>query len=50
MVTKLTWDNVFVTAEFESCVVLDGDKTRPAAHELHLWFESCVVLEGDKTA
>ena len=35
---------------FESCVVLDGDKTAvrdPAnGHE----FESCVVLDGDKTS
>ena len=35
--------------QFESCVVLDGDKTaffRAAGHGL---FESCVVLDGDKT-
>ena len=35
---------------FESCVVLDGDKTTlPAQYQAHP-FESCVVLDGDKTA
>ena len=35
---------------FESCVVLDGDKTGTVAHAAFSQFESCVVLDGDKTA
>ena len=34
---------------FESCVVLDGDKTSQCKPSLYLMFESCVVLDGDKT-
>ena len=34
---------------FESCVVLDGDKTTPRWNAGAPWFESCVVLDGDKT-
>ena len=34
---------------FESCVVLDGDKTSPVASAVSSSFESCVVLDGDKT-
>ena len=35
---------------FESCVVLDGDKTAACIRLDHAQFESCVVLDGDKTA
>ena len=35
---------------FESCVVLDGDKTHGTVRALNAQFESCVVLDGDKTA
>ena len=35
---------------FESCVVLDGDKTDGLAGRDAGQFESCVVLDGDKTA
>ena len=34
---------------FESCVVLDGDKTWCSCRWSGLRFESCVVLDGDKT-
>ena len=34
---------------FESCVVLDGDKTGKAGAGDGAAFESCVVLDGDKT-
>ena len=34
---------------FESCVVLDGDKTCAARLGFLPLFESCVVLDGDKT-
>ncbi len=34
---------------FESCVVLDGDKTDVWGRRPVGWFESCVVLDGDKT-
>ena len=34
---------------FESCVVLDGDKTEIDVIEHAISFESCVVLDGDKT-
>ena len=34
---------------FESCVVLDGDKTMVPAFASVRLFESCVVLDGDKT-
>ena len=34
---------------FESCVVLDGDKTRVSKGRAQEEFESCVVLDGDKT-
>ena len=34
---------------FESCVVLDGDKTCGLAGHVGRAFESCVVLDGDKT-
>ena len=34
---------------FESCVVLDGDKTVDVGAALAGGFESCVVLDGDKT-
>ena len=34
---------------FESCVVLDGDKTLVFHGQSLLLFESCVVLDGDKT-
>ena len=34
---------------FESCVVLDGDKTAISAAMSRPPFESCVVLDGDKT-
>ena len=34
---------------FESCVVLDGDKTGMDAVWIDTRFESCVVLDGDKT-
>ena len=35
---------------FESCVVLDGDKTRTGQSNDRRRFESCVVLDGDKTS
>ena len=35
---------------FESCVVLDGDKTQQIGVFVSELFESCVVLDGDKTA
>ena len=35
--------------QFESCVVLDGDKTPGTMGSAILLFESCVVLDGDKT-
>ena len=34
---------------FESCVVLDGDKTITEMDHTDNMFESCVVLDGDKT-
>ena len=34
---------------FESCVVLDGDKTAVIRRRALDGFESCVVLDGDKT-
>ena len=34
---------------FESCVVLDGDKTYVFLAIPTNLFESCVVLDGDKT-
>ena len=34
---------------FESCVVLDGDKTAHTMLTRSATFESCVVLDGDKT-
>ena len=34
---------------FESCVVLDGDKTAVPVALVLSRFESCVVLDGDKT-
>ena len=34
---------------FESCVVLDGDKTDQMTLMSQQLFESCVVLDGDKT-
>ena len=34
---------------FESCVVLDGDKTTRGILWIGIEFESCVVLDGDKT-
>ena len=34
---------------FESCVVLDGDKTGEALDRRARAFESCVVLDGEKT-
>ena len=37
-------------AGFESCVVLDGDKTFRILSSVCTQFESCVVLDGDKTA
>ena len=36
--------------QFESCVVLDGDKTTCFSSLRVNLFESCVVLDGDKTA
>ena len=36
-------------AGFESCVVLDGDKTENVENDPSCEFESCVVLDGDKT-
>ena len=35
---------------FESCVVLDGDKTPSPTRCASKRFESCVVLDGDKTS
>ena len=35
---------------FESCVVLDGDKTLISKVLPQPLFESCVVLDGDKTS
>ena len=49
MVTKPVQAAVCVSALFESCVVLDGDKTRPVRVDARDTFESCVVLDGDKT-
>ena len=37
------------TGKFESCVVLDGDKTLTIDAAAAYAFESCVVLDGDKT-
>ena len=50
MVTKPRDRPPAASGRFESCVVLDGDKTLPASMMAVLQFESCVVLDGDKTA
>ena len=49
MVTKLRLDVLAHIQMFESCVVLDGDKTWWAKLIAAMAFESCVVLDGDKT-
>ena len=49
MVTKQRPVRVDAPGTFESCVVLDGDKTRPERVDARDTFESCVVLDGDKT-
>ena len=49
MVTKLPVAFPFDIFMFESCVVLDGDKTRSVHAHQGGRFESCVVLDGDKT-
>ena len=50
MVTKLMPLGVPEKVQFESCVVLDGDKTASPPLEPGKQFESCVVLDGDKTS
>ena len=49
MVTKLAGVEVAARLVFESCVVLDGDKTMCSPPAISSAFESCVVLDGDKT-
>ena len=49
MVTKLDGIVHWPSFEFESCVVLDGDKTVRDLVFIGYMFESCVVLDGDKT-
>ena len=50
MVTKLVIDPPNIDIGFESCVVLDGDKTNMPVNVRFFVFESCVVLDGDKTS
>ena len=49
MVTKLKSIGKPIDIGFESCVVLDGDKTALEVTRVERKFESCVVLDGDKT-
>ena len=49
MVTKPLRSLHSAQHQFESCVVLDGDKTYVSTSNAEMKFESCVVLDGDKT-
>ena len=49
MVTKPRLEKSADDVLFESCVVLDGDKTLLGNPDTAQRFESCVVLDGDKT-
>lgn len=45
---QIPWTPANKAFMFESCVILNGSKTKIHLFSHHIWFERCVILDGSK--